>query len=142
MRTRRESYWWAMIVGAGLIALGVLGFFYESGFDKNASGSLFGVFEVNGTWNVFHIVLGAIGVTAAMTGLGRWYSLITGWVLIIVGLGQLFVGSEDLFLSAVPAGTGLAVFQIVLGITGIIAGWRSQRELREAGEYQPTERGY
>lgn len=56
----------AALVGAALVAFGMVGFFFDASFaDPGDLGDALGLLAVNGWANVFHIVAGAIGLLLA-----------------------------------------------------------------------------
>jgi hypothetical protein len=91
---------YASLVGALLLALGILGFFYDASFSslddlQPALGSL----EINAWFNLLYVATGAAGVLAAgvasrrySLALGLLYTLLailglgTGWLHLVVGL--------------------------------------------------------
>lgn len=109
MEPASPSRLYATVVGALLVVLGILGFFYTATFDgldhyEEALGAL----QVNGWLNLFYVATGALGLLVAGAS-SRGYSLAIGLlytVLAIVGWGtgalHLVVGLLGL---AAAAGT-------------------------------------
>jgi hypothetical protein len=62
--TRSPAQLYALIFGALLTVAGIIGFFYNSDFTSNKSvhNAVFGVLDVNGWHNVFHIATGVFGL--------------------------------------------------------------------------------
>jgi hypothetical protein len=91
---------YAAAVGAMLLVLGILGFFYDASFDglDNYEEAL-GALQVNGWLNLFYIATGALGVLVAGASsrgysltIGLLYTLLaivgwgTGWLHLVIGL--------------------------------------------------------
>lgn len=81
---------YASVVGALLVVLGILGFFYTASFDAlDHYEEAFGALQVNGWLNLFYVATGALGLLVAGAS-SRGYSLAMGLlytVLAIVGWG-------------------------------------------------------
>ena len=146
-RTIAQSF--CLLVGAGLIAGGVLGFvFGGTGFESAADvqGDDFLIFEVNGWHNVFHIVTGAflvvVSVRAAAAAAG---ALIFGIVYAAVALWG-FVDVDDVAdLLAVDTAdnwlhVGLAAAGGLVGLVAGALGLSARREHRRL-ERAVTEAG-
>lgn len=82
---------YATVVGAGLLVLGIVGFFYTATFgDLDSYEEALGGMAVNGWLNCFYIATGALGLLVAGAS-SRGYALATGLlytVLAIVGWGS------------------------------------------------------
>lgn len=82
---------YAAALGAALVVLGIVGFFYTASFDglgdyEDALGTL----QANGWLNLFYLAIGSIGLLVAGVS-SRAYSLATGLLftlLAIVGWGS------------------------------------------------------
>lgn len=119
---------YATLVGGALVVVGILGFFYSSGFSTGRpvgreSEELLGLFIVNGWHNLVHIATGLLGLAAAAyaartyalaIGLGYVLAAIWGFLVIEDGFGSL--------LSMVPVNTEDNFLHLVLGLTGLAAG--------------------
>lgn len=81
----------ASAVGALLVALGILGFFYDASFGAlDHYEEALGALRVNGWLNLFYVATGALGLLVAGAS-SRGYSLTVGLiytVLAIVGWGS------------------------------------------------------
>jgi hypothetical protein len=138
-RTIAQSF--CLLIGAGLIAGGILGFvFGGTGFDTGADvqGDDFLIFEVNGWHNVLHIATGAFLVVmsfraaAAATGaliFGVVYAAVAVWGFVdeddVIGL--LATDTADNWLH-VGLGTAGVLVGFVAGSLGLSAR-REQRRL-------------
>jgi hypothetical protein len=96
---------YAALVGAFLVVLGVVGFFYSARFDAlDSYEEALGALQVNGWLNLFYLAVGALGLLLAGVA-SRGYSL---------AIGLLFTA-----LAIVGWGTG--ALHLVLGILGLAA---------------------
>lgn len=108
---------YASVVGATLLVLGVLGFFYTASFgDLDSYEEALGALQVNGWLNLFCIAIGALGILAASAA-SRAYALAAGvlfTLLAIIGWGtealNLVVGLLGLAAAAgTPSGRNRTV---------------------------------
>jgi Domain of unknown function (DUF4383) len=126
-RNRSTAQWYCLIVGAGLVLVGLLGFLAEAKFDTSSGGDPgsvdgedFLIFEVNGWHNAVHILSGAFLLLMssrherARTG-ALAFGVIYGLVAVIGlidghdVLGIIPIDAADNVLHVLLAGTGLAV---------------------------------
>ena len=123
---------YALIVGAGLVFTGIIGFFYEAEFtnDKSVRDAVFHIFDVNGWHNLVHVVTGALGLLALAAGAyaARAYALGLGAVYTVVAIWGFIVGDGDSILSIVPVNTEDNVLHLLIGLLGIAAGVAKPRE--------------
>lgn len=96
---------YAAAVGALLVVLGLVGFFYTASFGaldhyENALGAL----QVNGWLNLFYLVVGGIGLLVAGAS-SRAYALVVG----------------VLFTALAIIGWGTGALHLVLGLLGLAA---------------------
>jgi hypothetical protein len=128
-----------LLLGAGLIAVGVLGFvFGGGGFDSGGSvrGSDFLVFEVNGWHNVVHIATGALLVVASIRpAAAAIAALIVG--VFYAALAALGFADGDDVLNLVAVDTadnwlhvGLAAAGALVGLLAGALGISARREHR------------
>src|ERR1700750_312190 len=104
---------YVLVVGAGLVIAGIIGFFYEASFatgDSIRSSDVFGVLSVNGWHNVVHIAIGALLLVCAGSA-ARGAALFVGVlyiVLCILGFiatgnsGMGFIAEHDTLFRLVP----------------------------------------
>jgi uncharacterized protein DUF4383 len=112
---------YATLTGAALVLFGILGFFYSASFGSPGEvDEALGVFAVNGWANVFHIVLGALGLLLAGFA-SRSYALGTGALLIAVGVWGFLLGSGGEILGFLPVDTGDNLLHLALGGLGLLA---------------------
>jgi hypothetical protein len=121
-RTIAQAF--CLLVGAGLIAGGVLGFIFGgSGFDvgSDVQGDDFIIFEVNGWHNVVHIATGAflvlMSMRAATAAIG---ALIFGAVYAVIAVWG-FVDGDDV-VNLVATDTADNWLHVGLGAAGVLVG--------------------
>jgi hypothetical protein len=86
---------YATAVGALLVVLGILGFFYDASFGAlDSYEEAFAGLEVNGWLNLFYLAVGSLGLLVAGVS-SRTYSLTVG--LLCTALGIVGWGSGWLF---------------------------------------------
>jgi hypothetical protein len=114
---------YAGVVGAALVLVGVVGFFYNATFtsDESVRDAVFGVFDVNGWSNVVHILTGVLGLLAFSSGLhaARTYAMVVGVVYLAVAVWGFMVGSGDSILSIMPVNTEDNILHLLLGVAGV-----------------------
>jgi hypothetical protein len=115
----RYARLFALVVGAVLIAAGVIGFFYESSFtsDETVRDGVFGILDVNGWHNAVHIVTGLVALALARTH-AREFALGFGVVYLIVAIWGFIVGDGDSILSIIPVNTEDNVLHAILALAG------------------------
>ena len=140
---------YATLVGGALVVIGILGFFYSSGFSTGKpvgreSEEVLGLLAVNGWHNLIHIATGLLGLAAAAyaartyaLALGLAYTLIAIWGFLVIedGLGAL--------ISTVPVNTEDNFLHLILGLTGLAAGAATPKPgpAKERDRAQPRRRG-
>ena len=131
-----------LLVGAVLVIGGIVGFFYEASFatgDSIRTENALGVFAVNGWHNLFHIAIGALLLIAAGSA-ARPAALFVGVLFLVLSVlgfiatsdnGIGFIAENDTLVKLVPVNNEDNVFDLIIGITGVIAAFGS-REVRRA----------
>lgn len=110
---------YATLVGAGLIVIGIVGFFYSASFGSPGEvDDMLGIFAVNGWANVLHILSGALGLLVAGYA-ARQYSLWLGVVYLALALWGFTIGSGNSILGFLPVSTGDNLLHLVLGVLGV-----------------------
>ena len=110
---------YATLIGAGLIVIGIVGFFYSASFGSPGEvDEMLGVFAVNGWVNVLHVLSGALGLLVAGYA-ARQYSLWLGALYLGLALWGFAIGSGDSILGFLPVNTGDTVLHLILGVLGI-----------------------
>jgi hypothetical protein len=96
---------YATVVGAVLIVLGILGFFYTASFgDLGSYEEALGELQVNGWLNLFYVVVGALGLLAASAA-SRAYALLAGVLFTLLAI----------------VGWGTGTLNLILGLLGLAA---------------------
>jgi len=96
---------YAAVVGALLVVLGILGFFYDASFGElDAYEEALGALQVNGWLNLFYLATGTLGVLAASAA-ARPYALAAG----------------VLFTALAIVGWGTGALNLVIGLLGLAA---------------------
>jgi hypothetical protein len=96
---------YAAAMGALLLVLGILGFFYDASFgDLDSYEKAFGALQVNGWLNVFYIATGSLGLLVAGAS-SRGYSLAMGLLYTALAIG----------------GWGTGWLQLAVGVLGLAA---------------------
>jgi hypothetical protein len=112
---------YASTVGALLVILGVLGFFYGSSF--GSPGTLdhtLGVLRTNGWENLLWIVVGALGLLLAGVA-SRAHALAAGLLFTVLGVWGLALDPGSAILGFLPAAGANEALHLVLGILGLLA---------------------
>jgi hypothetical protein len=118
---------YAGVVGAVLVLVGIIGFFYNAEFttDESVRDAVFGVLDVNGWHNLMHILTGVLGLLAYGAGVyaARTYALAVGVVYLLVAVWGFIVGDGDSILSIIPVNTEDNVLHLLLGVSGVWAAY-------------------
>ena len=113
---------YAGLIGATLLAVGIIGFFYSASFGSPGErDAVLGIFEVNGWHNLVHIASGILGLLAFASGpaASRTYALAFGAVYIVVAIWGFVIGSGESILGIIPVNTEDNILHVVLGVLGI-----------------------
>jgi hypothetical protein len=150
MATSSPARLYCTLVGAALVIVGVIGFFYSSGFGTGdakvgrETDEVFGLLAVNGWHNLVRIALGIVALIAAGSA-ARSYALGAGLLFLVLALWG-WLDSDGIILGLIPLDSEDNVLNLVLGLTGVAAGAatrkatskpRPGREGEPAGEPQP-----
>jgi ABC-type transport system involved in multi-copper enzyme maturation permease subunit len=112
---------YATVVGAALVVVGIVGFFYSASFGSpGAVDQVLGAFAVNGWDNVLHVVTGTIGLLAADYA-SRRYSLGIGLFYLVLAFWGFSLGSGEAILGFLPVNTGDNLLHLAVGALGILA---------------------
>jgi hypothetical protein len=107
---------YAGVLGAALLVLGILGFFYSASFGElDHYEEALGGLQVNGWTNLFYLAVGALGLLLAGVA-SRPFAL---------GIGLLFTALGIL-------GWGSGGLQLAIGLLGLAAAAGTPRSLRSA----------
>src|SRR3954463_12052344 len=106
MAERTPAQVYALVIGATLVAAGIIGFFYSASFssgDGTERDAVLGILDVNGWHNLVHIATGALGLAvAASYGGSRNYALGLGVVYILVAILGFIAGNGDEIFNLIP----------------------------------------
>jgi Domain of unknown function (DUF4383) len=126
--TRTPAQLYSLLLGAVLLAVGIVGFFVDAGFaheGAHAEGSKLILFEVNGWHNIVHIASGLVGLAVARSAAAsRVFALGFGLVYAVVTIWGFADGDAVLFgLVAVNGWANL--LHLAIAAAGITAGLAS-----------------
>jgi hypothetical protein len=113
----------SVVVGAVLVAAGILGFFYNASFgtDPVHRDAVLGILDVNGWHNVVHIATGGVGL--AMAGRApREYALGFGVIYLLVTILGFAYGDGNAILGLIPINTEDNILHLLLAVSGLAAG--------------------
>lgn len=131
---------YATLVGALLLAAGILGFFYSSSFGAPGEvGEALGAFAVNGWVNVLHFVCGALGLLLAGFA-ARRYALWLGVAYLAIGIWGFALGAGSDILGFLPVNTADNLLHVVLGLLGLGAALGTPAASPARGASQPDSR--
>jgi Domain of unknown function (DUF4383) len=119
---------YAGLIGAVLLIVGVIGFFYSASFGSPGDvDGVFGAFDVNAWHNLVHIITGAAGLLAFSAGAraSRLYALAFGAIYIVIAIWGFIIGGGESILGFIPVNTEDNWLHVVLGVLGIGAGLAS-----------------
>jgi hypothetical protein len=121
MEPAGPARFYATAVGALLVILGIVGFFYGSSFGSPGTlAHTLGAFRTNGWGNLLWIVLGALGLVLAGTA-SRAYALATGLLLTVLGIWGLALSPGAAILGFLPAAGADEALDLTLGLLGLLA---------------------
>jgi Domain of unknown function (DUF4383) len=126
MESRSPAQVYALVIGASLVAAGILGFFYNASFgtgDGTERDAVLGILDVNGWHNVVHIASGALGLAVAGSyGGARAYAIGLGAVYLVITALGFVAGDGDELFNLIPINTEDNVLHLLIGIAGVGAG--------------------
>ena len=131
---------YALVFGAVLLLVGILGFFANSDFGNlgsNVNGDELIAFEVNGWHNIVHAASGLLGLALWRSATGaRVFALGFGVVYLVVTAYGFVTG--DHILGLLPVNGPENVLHLLIAVTGLGAGLASGPEATPAGGARPT----
>lgn len=119
---------YALVLGAVLVLVGILGFFVEPSFGigDNADRGTLIAFDINGWHNVVHLLSGVVGLAMARTAAkARLFAIGYGAVYVLVTILGFIVGDGGLLLSLIPINTADNLLHLAIAVTGIAIGLAS-----------------
>lgn len=123
MADRSPAQLFALVFGAVLVAVGIIGFFVNASFTigNQLEGAELIIFEINGWHNIVHLLTGAIGLAVVGSYSGaRAYALGLGAVYVLVTILGFAMGT-DIF-GLIPINTEDNILHLLIAIAGIGAG--------------------
>jgi hypothetical protein len=120
---------YATAIGALLLVLGILGFFYSASF--GAPGEVeaaLGVLRVNAWLNLLQIVTGALGLLLAGSA-SRGYALAVGLLYTVLAIWGFAIDGGAAILGFLPANGGDDTLHLVIGLLGLAAAAGTPRRL-------------
>ena len=132
MRQRSPAQLYALVFGVVLVAVGILGFFYDATFESGDDASreaVLGILDVNGWHNLVHIASGVVGLAVAGSyANARTYALGFGAVYIVVAILGFIYGNGDEIFDIIPVNTEDNVLHVLIGVAGLGAGMATPAE--------------
>ena len=126
MGQRSPAQLYALVFGVVLVAVGILGFFYEASFssgDDAERDAVLGILDVNGWHNLVHIASGLVGLAVAGSyANARMYALGFGAIYVVVAILGFIYGNGDEIFDIIPVNTEDNVLHALIGIAGLGAG--------------------
>jgi hypothetical protein len=123
---RSPAQVFALVIGATLLVVGIVGFFYNASFgtgDGTERDAVLGILDVNGWHNVVHIATGAIGLLVAGSYSGaRGYALVIGGVYLLVALAGFLAGNGEEIFNLIPVNTEDNFLHLLIGLAGVGGG--------------------
>jgi hypothetical protein len=114
-----------LVLGATLVAAGIIGFFYNATFtsDESVRDAVFGILDVNAWHNLVHIGTGALTLVFALRSeaAARSWALAFGVLYVLVAAWGFIIGSGESILSIIPINTEDSVLHLILGVAGFAA---------------------
>jgi hypothetical protein len=125
---------YASVIGALLLALGIVGFFYSASFGApGAVAEALGSLRVNAWINLLAVATGALGLLLAGYA-SRAYALGAGLLFTALAIWGFAIDAGDAILGFLPAGGGENALHLVIGLLGLAAAAGTpRRPLRAPG---------
>lgn len=112
----------ALSLGVVLLVVGILGFVMVPD-----QGLLLGIFAVNTTHNVIHVLTGVLGLAAAFGGWSRIFCQVFGVVYLLVGvLGFVAVDASGMLLGLVHINMADNLLHLAIGAASAYAGFAGE----------------
>ncbi|MBA3864946.1 MAG: DUF4383 domain-containing protein [Solirubrobacterales bacterium] len=112
---------YATALGALLVVLGIVGFFYGASFGSPGDvEAALGVLRVNAWLNLLHVATGALGLLLAGVA-SRRYALLVGALYTALGIWGFAIGAADAIGGFLPASGGDDTLHLVIGVLGLAA---------------------
>lgn len=132
---RTPAQWYALLIGAALVAVGVLALIFGStdfGTVSAASGEEFILWRVNGWETVLYMATGALGLlAAARVDSARSFALVAGIVYAAIAVWGFIDGNSVASLFAVDTTDNIS--HAVIGGLGLVLGLLPESMQRTVG---------
>ena len=128
MKGKTLAQVYALVLGAVLVLVGILGFFVEPSFGigDDAQRGILIAFDINGWHNVVHLLSGIVGLALASTAAkARLFCIGYGAVYVLVTILGFVVGDGGLLLDIIPINTADNLLHLAIAVTGIGVGLSS-----------------
>jgi hypothetical protein len=121
---RSPAQTFALVIGLVLVVLGGVGFAYSATFGAPGhTGSVLGIFEVNGWHNVLHVVTGVLGLMCAGGyAASRRYAFGLAILFGALAIAGWAVGDHKTVLSIIPVNTEDDFLHAFIAVWGCAAG--------------------
>ena len=125
MAGRTPTQLYALIVGLGLVAGGILGFFYSASFatgDEIERKAVLGILDVNAWHNIVHIATGALALLfVGSYAASRAFALVFGATYLAVAILGFIVGDGEAIAGLVPVNTEDNILHVLIALAGLLA---------------------
>ncbi len=101
---------YAMVIGAVLVLVGLIGF---------VNAPIFGIFGVNTAQNILHLVGGAVIIWYGYKGAGKTTNMTLGVISAVVGVLGFVPGASGLLASLFGINTAISVLHIGIGAVSL-----------------------
>lgn len=101
---------YSLVLGIVLGIVGIWGFF---------SSSVLGIFGVNALQSVLHVIAGAFGIYSGTKGEGHQYTMVIGWIAVVLGVLGFLPVTGDLLLSLLNINTATSVLHLGIGVVSL-----------------------
>jgi hypothetical protein len=121
---------YAALVGALLVVLGIVGFFYSASFGAPGDVEVaLGTFRVNAWFNLLALATGALGLLAAGYA-SRRYALFVGVLYTVLGIWGFAIDRPDAIAGFLPANGWDDALRLAIGLLGLAAAAGTPKRLR------------
>jgi hypothetical protein len=100
----------ALVLGIVLLLVGIWGFFTDS---------ILGIFGVNATQSVLHVIAGIFGVYVGTKGAGEGYNSSIGWIGVVLAVLGFVPGASDLLMSLLNVNMATTYLHLVIGVVSL-----------------------
>src|SRR3954462_1815424 len=140
MQERTPAQMYALVIGAGLVLAGLIGFFSSAAFGSPGdTDAVLGILDVNGWHNVVHIASGAVGLAlAGSVPRARLYAIGLAVVYTVVAIWGFAIGDGESILSIVPVNTEDNILHALIAVAGFAAYGASAPRTEPAGTARAT----